>query len=37
MNFDQQVDLVHLFSSNEEEDHPNVVITSKSTIYWGKN
>jgi len=36
MNFDQQVDLVHLFSSNEEEDHPNVVITSKSTIYWGK-
>lgn len=37
MNFDQQVDLVHLFSSNKEEDHPNVVITSKSTIYWGKN
>jgi hypothetical protein len=36
MNFDQQVDLFHIFSSSDQEDHPDVVITSKGTIHWGK-
>lgn len=34
MNFDQQVDLYHVFSSSNEEDHPDIVVTSKSTIHW---
>lgn len=37
MTFEQQVDIYHIFSSSLQKDHPDVAITSKSTIFWKKN
>jgi hypothetical protein len=34
MNFDQQVDLFHVFSSSDPFYHPSVVVTLKSSLHW---